>query len=168
MNKKQKPSFFRSLLHARSPEAGKSRRTPVKFVLITLLIIGALQLSTVLFAPTPEKDAWGKLLSPQTGSPLRLPLVIVGATQDIPSGHFIWTAIEYETGFCLPLKRVLRNSRFRTTIDSIPISPPFSVSLFVLNETQHRVWSDKTGSPLQQEIKSHPAPRRLDSIHIVP
>lgn len=170
MTRKDKITLWQSFIQGPSPVAKKTKRTPVKFLLIVLLIIGVMHLSTKVFAPSPEKDAWGKLLVPVTGMKFNLSQRIVGETQDIAAGQYIWVVIETKkTGTCLPIKRVLRNSRFRTTLENPTALPPFYISIWVIEEERHLIWSDRIKNTGEQKtVTLPPENRRLDKVELLP
>ena len=146
---------------------GNKRRTPVTIVIMIAALIGFVQLSTSLFAPDPEQDAWGKIILPPPGAQTGPPLIIVGETQDIPSGQHIWLVAEAEDSqMCYPKKRVLRNTRFRAEIQENNLIPPYSISIFVIDEILHQQWETWTASKSSPGIPIPNENRRLDTVRI--
>lgn len=151
------------------PSTRHKKRTPLEVFIVVGMVIGLIQLSTLLFAPNPEQDAWGKIISPVSGSPIASEITIVGETQDIATGQYIWITVDKpDTRQCRPQKRVLRNTRFRAKIQNHMFNPPVFISIYVINESLHEQWTDMKQSATRSYIPSPPERRRLDSICLIP
>lgn len=145
----------------------QKKRSPLLILIIVALIFGGLHYSTTLFSPDPEKDVWGKIITPREGSKTDNQLKVVGETQDIKKGNYIWLALEKpDTGLCLPIKRVLRNTRFITTILLENQKGSFKLSLYFLNETTHNKWQASIDNKLGG-VPPPPAKKRLDQVTLI-
>ena len=146
----------------------KPKRSPWSVILIICLFVFGLHFSTLLLSPDPEKDAWGKIILPEDGTRTQKSVTVVGETQDIPSGSYIWIVVEKEeAGLCQPKKRVLRNSRFRTSVEVTMSEGTYDLSLYVLDETVHNQWN---GLQKEARVIGLPTPgenRRLDSVRLM-
>ena len=151
------------------PQNAQRNKTPLLIMIIVALIIIGLQYSTSVFSPDPEEDSWGKIIMPRAGSTTGKTIKIIGETQDIRTGLYIWLAVEKpDIGLCRPKKRVLRNTRFNTSI-SMADGPEqaYRLSLYVLNETIHNQWKDWLD---KKSFKALPVPakiRQLDQVTLL-
>ena len=147
----------------------KKKRTPLTIVIMVAVFIGFVQLSTTLFAPDPEQDAWGKIILPLPDTQTGPQIAIVGETQDIPSGQHIWLVVEpVGSSKCRPQKEVLRNTRFRTEIQAHTFTPPYAISIFVIDRTLHQEWEAWAASKAAPGLPVPSEKRRLDTIRIIP
>ncbi len=143
----------------------KRKRSPFLILIIVTLIFGGLHYSTTLFSPDPEKDAWGKIITPQDGSKIGKSIKVVGETQDIKKGVYIWLAVDKPgTGLCQPKKRVLRNTRFIATILHKGSKGVFKLSLYFLDETTHNNWQNFQDQRLSGGLPIPPDAKRLDQV----
>lgn len=118
-----------------------SKRTPFLIFIIVLLLFVGMQQSTSIFSPDPVKDSWGKIILPLPETKIANEFRVIGETQDIKKGHYIWLAFESRSiAECWPQKRVLRNSRFRTTLRPLMGQKELVLSVYVLNQTVHDQW----------------------------
>ncbi len=147
--------------------AGKHKRSPLMILVIVLVIIGGLKLSTFVFAPDPVEDYWGKILVPEAGSVVGKEFFVVGETQDIPSGSFVWVVIEnIGNKTCLPRKRVLRNTRFRTKILNQKSEIKFTIAIHIVDKPRHLEWTDRIEQDSPDEIPVPVDTFRLDSVSV--
>ena len=152
-------------MNRRTPDK-KNKRTPLKLILIVGAIVLMTQVSTLIFSPHPEKDAWGKIILPRAGDSIENGIIIVGETQDIASGQFIWIVIESVNRPCYPLKRVLQNTRFRSTVRPTQLPESFNLSIFVVDETTHKQWSEWITQPADSVVRCPALNRRLDTVEL--
>lgn len=148
-----------------SLKSGKEKRTPASIIIIVLIIIGAIQLSIFTLAPKPEKDAWGKILLPLQDAEFSRKIEVVGDTQDIASGQYIWIVTgNPDSKMCRPQKRVLRNTRFRALVEDTFSVPPVTLSIYVVDEELHQEWSRWLEMPNAESLAAPTETRRLDTI----
>lgn len=150
------------------PKKNQNKRSPFVIVLIIALAIIGLQYSTSLFSPDPETESWGKIILPAAGSVIGNDVTIVGETQDIAAGHYIWIAVDKpDIGLCWPQKRVLRNTRFRTKLKVEGHKRPYFLSLYILNETLHIQWKNQQEREILGGLPMLTEMRRLDSVKLI-
>jgi hypothetical protein len=146
----------------------RGKRSPFLVLIIVALIFGGLHYSTTLFSLNPEKNAWGKIITPQKGSKANKSIKVVGETQVIKKGFYIWLALEkLDTGLCQPKKRVLRNTRFITTILHENQKGTFKLSLYFINETTHKKWQAFQNKKPSEGLPQPPAKKRLDQVTLI-
>ena len=146
----------------------KKKRTPFLIVMVVALLFIGLQYSTSLFSPDLEKDAWGKIILPVEGSVTGKSVHVVGATQDIQTGLYVWLSIDSPgTGQCRPQKQVLRNTRFSTRLVlTESLHPADTLALHVLDKRMHDEWKNRQD---QKRSTALPLPRgiwQLDQIRL--
>jgi len=144
------------------------QKSPFLIMVIVTIIFGSLHYSTTLFSPDPDKDIWGKIITPDEGSKVSKSIKVVGETQDIKKGFYIWLALDKPgTNLCLPQKRVLRNTRFITTILLKNQKGAFKLSLYFIDEATHKKWQAFQDN---EESKKLPIPiskKRLDQVTLI-
>lgn len=166
LKNKFKQAFVKNA--ALPPARTRKNRTPFFILIIVACLIIGLQYSSSIFSPDPETDSWGKIISPAAGSTTGAKVRIVGETQDIGTGQYIWISVDKpDIGHCWPKKQVLRNTRFATAILVERPDEPFYVSLYILNETLHSQWKDWQDKEIFSGLPMPLENRRLDQINLV-
>lgn len=146
------------------PERKKFNSGILVVGLILILLIIGLQSTTKVFAPDPEKDAWGKILQTVRGGETGNQLTVIGETQDIASGNHIWVAAEdMDRKRCRPGKHVLRNTRFRARLEMDDYGDEVWISICLLDDSAHKLWQDWTEKEAPDGLPLNPDIRRLDS-----
>lgn len=119
----------------------RSKRTPFLIFIIVLLLFVGMQQSTSIFSPDPVKDSWGKIILPLPETKITGEFRVIGETQNIKKGHYIWLAFESKSiKECWPQKRVLRNSRFRSALRPLIGQKELALSVYVVNQAIHDQW----------------------------
>lgn len=146
----------------------KKNKTPLLIIIIVALIIIGLQYSTSIFSTGSSTDPQGKITTPADGSSTGKEVRVVGETKNINAGQYIWLAIDKpDLGLCWPKKRILRNTRFSTTILEEGPKEAYRLSLYVLNETFHDQWKDWRDQKIFGGLHMPPESQRLDQITLL-
>lgn len=148
-------------------EENKGKKT---FIIIAILIlIGLVFISkTNIFNSEPRITATGTIISPLNNASVGTEFIVVGETNSVNAGQYIWLAFdnpEFRTSF--PRVRVAGNDKFRATIIEKRLKDHFRLSLYVLNEGEHKKWIEWQNTQNSQGVKMPTGGKHLDHTTIV-
>ncbi|NOX32537.1 MAG: hypothetical protein GXP56_02200, partial [Deltaproteobacteria bacterium] len=115
---------------------------------ISLCIVAFLYFSTSIFSSDPITGPYGKIISPAAGSLTGQTVKVIGETQNLEPGQYVWLAVDKpDLGLCWPkAPRIQPNTKFKTTIYEGGPKEPYTLSLYAVNKTINDQWQDWIGN----------------------
>ena len=146
------------------------RQDKKPFIIIAILIfIGLVFLSkTNIFSTEPRIDATGKIISPLNKDTIGPEFVVAGETKGVNGAQYVWLAFdnpEYRTTF--PRAQVPGNEKFKVTIIEKQLNDHLRLSLYVLNEIEHKKWIEWQSTQNAKGIKMPTGRKHLDHANLV-
>jgi hypothetical protein len=140
------------------------------FIIIAILIsIGLVFISkTNIFTSEPSINATGTIISPLNKATLDSEFIVTGETKRVAAGQYAWLAFDNpEFHTCFPKVQVPRNDKFRATIIEKRLTDQLRLSLYVLNEAEHKKWIEWQNTPNFEGIKMPTGRKYLDHANII-
>lgn len=139
-------------------------------IIISILIFIALVFlsKTNIFTLEPPINATGKIISPLNKGTIGPKFVVAGETKGVNAGQFVWLAFdnpEYRTTF--PRAQIPGNEKFKVTIIEKQLNDHLRLSLYVLNDAEHKKWIAWQNTQNAKGIKMPTGRKHLDHANLV-
>jgi len=156
-------------------ENANKERSKNKNKRIFIFIVGVLLVSiftffgSTLFSSNTPLGPWGQIKKPNPGMTTGQKVKVTGETKNIEPGQYIWLAVDKpDRGLCWPKMHITTpNTNFGTTIMEEGPEEPYSLSLYLINQTVHEQWKEWLDHEKLGGLHIPPERKRLDSVRLL-
>ncbi len=172
MSQKDIKNKLKEALEANAQRETSESHNRKPFILIACItFLGAVMLFgyVLLFSNTPTRGPWGQIKKPAHGKTTGQKVRVTGETKNIESGQYIWLAVDKsDIGLCWPKMHITEsNTNFRTTVMEEGLEEPYSLSLYLVNQTIHEQWKEWLEHEIFGGLHMPPERKRLDSVRLL-
>jgi len=146
----------------------KTGKMPIIIIAILILVCLVVLSKTNIFTTEPPINATGKIISPLNKDTIGSEFVVEGKTKNVNNGQYVWLAFdnpEYRTSF--PRAIVPGNEEFKVTIIEKYLDDHLRLSLYVLNEAEHKEWLGWENKKEAKGLKMPTGRKHLDHANLV-